>query len=346
MRGLYWDGRWQLREDLPMPEVWAGEALLRVRLAGICGTDLEIARGYVDFQGIPGHEFVGEVVAAPDSDWQGRRVVGEINCVCGRCGPCQRQERSHCHNRTALGIRGRDGAFAEYCLLPLENLHPVPETMADTTAVFVEPLAAALAIVQDNHIRPADRVMVVGDGRLGQLVARVLRLTGCDLTVIGHHQDHLDLLTRLEIATSLEKDASLAECATLVVECTGHAAGFATARRLVRPRGTIVLKSTFSDKSGIDTTDLVVNEITLRGSRCGPFRPALRLLATGLVSVADLVEAVYPLSAGLAAIDHAQRPGVRKVLLAINPPEYHADRPILAQTRHLDDSLQREPPHG
>ncbi|MBF0177776.1 MAG: alcohol dehydrogenase catalytic domain-containing protein [Magnetococcales bacterium] len=319
MRGLFWNGRWQLRHDLPLPEVPPGEALIRIRLAGICGTDLAIARGYLNFQGIPGHEFVGDVVAPQDSAWHGRRVVGEINGVCGTCPPCQRQEQSHCLRRTTLGIRGRQGVFADYCLLPLANLHAVPEAITDTMAVFVEPLAAAQEIVQQCHIRPTDRVMVVGDGRLGQLIARVLRLTGCDLTVVGHHPDKLQPLAKMGMSTCLEASSAMGQgSADWVVECTGRLAGWETARRLVRPRGTIVLKSTLPEKALLDTSAWVVDEITVRGSRCGPFPPALRLLAAGLIPVTDLVEEVHPLSDGVTAMERAGRHGARKVLIRMD----------------------------
>ncbi|NOZ28685.1 MAG: alcohol dehydrogenase catalytic domain-containing protein [Chloroflexi bacterium] len=315
MRALVFDGeRLRYRTDYPRPELPPGEALVRVRMAGICGTDLEITRGYMGFRGVPGHEFVGVVEEAPDAAWVGRRVVGEINAACGECPTCRAGRPTHCPNRTTLGIDRRDGAFAEFLCLPLTNLHPVPDHVPDEAAVFTEPLAAALQILEQVHVRPTDRVAVLGAGRLGQLIARVLRLTGCELVVWGRHEGKLDRLRALGIEA--RGDSVYPEAwADVVVEVTGSPTGFAAARRMVRPRGTLVLKSTYRGSLEADFTGLVVDEITLVGSRCGPFPPALRLLASGLVPVADLVEACYPLEEGEAAFEHAARPGVLKVLV-------------------------------
>ncbi len=315
MRALVFDGqRLHYRTDYPDPQPPTGEALVRVRMAGICGTDLEILRGYMGFQGIPGHEFVGVVEEAPDPDWVGRRVVGEINAACGECPTCRAGRPTHCPHRTTLGIAGRDGAFAEFLCLPLVNLHPVPDAVSDEAAVFTEPLAAALQILEQVHLRPTDRVAVLGAGRLGQLIARVLRLTGCELVVWGRHPGKLARLRELGI--TVRSDAEYpAAWADVVVEVTGHPEGFAAARRMVRPRGTLVLKSTYHGRTEADFTGLVIDEITLVGSRCGPFPPALRLLASGLVPVADLVEARYPIEEGEQAFAHAARSGVLKVIL-------------------------------
>jgi threonine dehydrogenase-like Zn-dependent dehydrogenase len=319
MRALLLKKDLRLVEDYPAPEPPPGEALVRVSMAGICNTDLELVKGYMQFQGIPGHEFVGVVERAPGAkEWEGRRVVGEINAACTTCPTCQAGRPIHCPHRTTLGIGGRDGAFAEYLTLPIRNLHSVPDALPDEAAVFVEPLAAACEILQQVHIRPTDRVVVLGDGKLGLLCAQVLALTGCELTAVGRHQEKLDILARRGIATALESN-SVEAGADLVVEATGRPEGYAAARRLVRPRGTIVLKSTYHGSFDADLTMVVVDEVTLIGSRCGPFGPALRLLAQGLVDVTSLTQARYPLSEGLTAFEHAARPGTLKVLLDIPP---------------------------
>ncbi|MCS7179374.1 MAG: alcohol dehydrogenase catalytic domain-containing protein [Anaerolineae bacterium] len=315
MLALIFDGeRLRLRDDYPRPALPPGETLVRVRLAGICNTDLEIVRGYMGFRGVLGHEFVGVVEEAEDPSLVGQRVVGEINASCGECPTCRAGRPTHCPNRTTLGIWGRDGAFAEYLTLPIRNLHIVPEDVPDEAAVFTEPLAAALEILEGVHLRPTDRVVVLGDGKLGLLVAQVLAMTGCDLMVVGHHREKLDLLARRGIPTALESEAE-GLSANVVVECTGRPDGFAAARRILRPRGTLVLKSTYHGRVETDLTGLVVDEITLVGSRCGPFPPALRLLARGLVDVGALISAVYPLDRGMEAFAQAAQPGVLKVLL-------------------------------
>ena len=320
MRALLLDKGLQIVEDHPAPEAVPEEALIRVRVAGICNTDLELVKGYGAFRGIPGHEFVGVVERAPGAeDWEGRRVVGEINAACTKCPTCLAGRPTHCPNRTTLGIAGRDGAFAEYLTLPVRNLHPVPDSIPDEIAVFTEPLAAACEILEQVHVRPTDRAIVLGDGKLGLLCAQVLALTGCDLTVIGRHEEKLDILARRGIPTRLESDNDSAGNADVVVEATGHPAGFAAACRLVRPRGTIVLKSTYHGSVGADLTTAVVDEITLIGSRCGPFAPALRLLERGSVVVIQLVQARYPLSQATAAFERAAQPATLKVLIDIEP---------------------------
>ncbi len=320
MRALLFDGQLRLRTDYPLPVVPPGEALIRTHLAGICNTDLEITRGYLNFRGVLGHEFVGQVVQAEGApELVGRRVVGEINAFCGECPTCRRGDVTHCPQRTTLGISGRDGAMADCFTLPIHVLHVVPETIPDEWAVFTEPLAAALEITAQLHIRPTQRVVVLGDGKLGLLIAQVLQLTGCDLAVVGRYPHKLAILARRGIHTHLA-DEPPTPGADVVVEATGHREGFALARRLVRPRGTLVLKSTFhEDVAGDVTTDLsalVVDEIRVLGSRCGPFAPALRLLEQRLIDVTALIEQVYPLDAALTAFDHAARPGALKIMLA------------------------------
>lgn len=303
----------QLRTDVPVPEPPSGEALVRVLRAGICNTDLELLRGYYPYTGILGHEFVGVIEQGP-TQLVNRRVVGEINAVCGECRFCLSGQPTHCENRTVLGIVNRNGAFAEYLTLPVENLHLVPDTVSTDAATFTEPVAAALEIQQQVALRADDRVLVVGDGKLGQLVAQTLALTGCDILVVGRHREKLDYLAARGMKTGLA-DAVNDRSFDLSVECTGNPEGFAIARRALRPRGTLVLKSTYAGQLTFDASSLVVDEITLIGSRCGPFPQALELLATGRVDVKPLIHARYPLEAGLSAFNRAQERGVLKVLL-------------------------------
>lgn len=313
-----------VRHDYPkagQPRLPEGEALVRVRKAGICNTDLELIQGYAGHRGVLGHEFVGVVEACPaDSRWVGKRVVGEINVACGTCATCRAGRRSHCPSRTALGIRGRDGAFADYLTLPAENLHAVPDSVSDDAAVFVEPLAAALAITDQLHVRPTARVMVLGDGKLGQLIAQVLALTGCALTAVGHHEGKLALLGERGIDTLLVARSSQPPDlqVDIVVEATGTATGFATAQRLVRPRGQLVLKSTYHGLAEVDLTQVVVEETSVTGSRCGPFPPALRMLAQGMVDVESLIEARYSLDQAPLALEKAAAKGALKILLEIS----------------------------
>lgn len=347
MRALVLEnGRLSLCADASQPEPAADDALIRVSLAGVCSTDLELVKGYAGgFHGVLGHEFVGEVVDAASgsgqypvssgqwsdsshlvsngttgvAEWIGRRVVGTINLGCRRCAVCLGEGPEHCPNRTTLGIHNKDGVFADYVTLPVANLLAVPATVADEEAVFTEPLAAALRIREQIAVRPTTRTAVVGPGRLGLLVAQVLALAGTEVIVLGRRAESLALPRQLGLAVALVGDAASPDAADnaydLVVEATGNDAGFAHSLRLVRPRGTLVLKSTFAGRTNIDLTKLVVGEITVVGSRCGPFAPALRLLEQGAVQVRPLIEAEYPLSEGLAAFAHAARPGARKVLL-------------------------------
>jgi threonine dehydrogenase-like Zn-dependent dehydrogenase len=316
VRALCYEDGLRLRQDYPDPRPAPGEALVRVIRAGICNTDLEIVRGYMDFHGVLGHEFVG-VVEEVAGRLRGERVVGEINAYCGECPTCRRGDTTHCPHRSTLGIGGRDGAFADYLVLPVRNLHPIPAEISDDQAIFVEPLAAALEILEQVHVAPGDRVIVLGDGKLGLLVAQVLALTGCELLVMGRHEEKLAILQRRGIATQLAAELPQ-ERADIVVDCTGNPAGFATARTLVRPRGTLVLKSTFHGDATINLSSLVIDELTLVGSRCGPFAPAIQLLARGMIDVDSLLYATYPLDEGLRAFAHALEPGVLKVELAVS----------------------------
>ncbi|MDF0556955.1 alcohol dehydrogenase catalytic domain-containing protein [Kamptonema sp. UHCC 0994] len=316
MKGLWLENKQlQLRTNLPIPEAPPGEALVRVLRAGICNTDLELLRGYYPYRGILGHEFVGIVEQGP-ADLVNKRVVGEINAACGQCRFCLSEQPTHCENRTVLGIVNRNGAFAEYLTLPVANLHPLPDSVSTDAATFTEPVAAALEIQQQVPISPEDKVLVVGDGKLGQLVAQTIVLTGCELLAIGRHRDKLANLEERGIKTGFA-DAVKDRYFDISIECTGNPEGFAIARRALRPRGTLVLKSTYAGALTFDASALVVDEITLIGSRCGPFKPALQLLAQNQVDVKHLIHSRYPLDEGLRAFEKAQSPGVLKVLLEI-----------------------------
>ena len=301
------------RADLPKPTK-ANEALIRVRLAGICGTDLEMVRGYYPFSGVPGHEFVGEVIEAEDKSWIGQRVAGEINVSCGICEQCQSGRKSHCENRTVLGIVNRDGIFAEYVTLPTRNLHRVPDSVSDEKAVFTELLAAALEIPQEVHIRPTDRILLIGAGRFGQLIAQVLQLTGADLHVVARHPLQQNLLKERGIKL-IAGESVQPQRWDVVVDATGSVSGFGLARQAIRPRGTLVMKSTYKGDMQVNFSSIVVDEINIVGSRCGPFAPALRLLEKGLINPLGMITAEYPLEDGLKAFEKAAERGALKVLL-------------------------------
>ncbi len=315
MDALVFDGSLRFARDYPAPALVPGEALIRPHLAGICNTDIEITRGYMGFRGVLGHEFVGTVVACAEAGWLGRRVVGEINAACLACATCRRGDYTHCPRRTTLGIDRRDGAMAALVSLPVACLHAVPAGVSDEQAVFVEPLAAALAILEQAHLRPTDQVAVVGDGKLGAMIVQALRLTGCELTLVGRHPERWPLYAAMGIRCAAADEVA-GERFDVVVDCTGQPAGLATARGLVRPRGRLVLKSTFNAPSGLDLTALVVDEVQLIGSRCGPFAPALRLLDRGLIATEQLISARYPLVQALDAFAAAR--GALKVLLQIS----------------------------
>ncbi len=314
MKGLWLENQQlEFRDRLPLPKVGLNEALVKVLRAGICNTDLELLRGYYPYQGILGHEFVGIVEQGPEN-LINRRVVGEINATCGHCRFCLNGRPTHCENRTVLGIVNRNGAFAEYLTLPVKNLHPVPDSVSTDAATFTEPIAAALEIQEQITVTPQTKVLVVGDGKLGQLVAQTLALTGCDLLVIGRHAEKLANLQAQHITTGFV-EAVTERTFDIAVECTGNPEGFAIARRALRPRGILVLKSTYAANLSLDISSIVVDEITLIGSRCGPFDKALQLLADKKIKVENLIEAKYPLREGLAAFKQAQQRGVLKVLL-------------------------------
>ena len=313
MHALHFDGSQLRLIDAPVPRATPGTAIVRVMLAGICNTDLELVKGYMGFTGTLGHEFVGRVDDGP-APWRGQRVVGEINFACGACEWCARGLGRHCPRRTVMGIQGADGALAEYVRVPLANLHRVPDGVADDAAVFAEPLAAACEIVEQVRVEPGQACVVLGDGKLGLLAAQVLAHAGARVLAVGKHPDKLAHLARRGIATTL-LDAWERSAVDLVVEATGTAAGFELALAATRPRGTLVLKSTVAHGVPLNLAPLVIHEITVVGSRCGPFGPALAALAAGTVDVCGLISARRPLSAVADALALAAQPGVLKVLV-------------------------------
>ena len=283
MRGIYYNGTDAVyRTDLPMPVPTEKESLVKIHIAAVCNTDKEVRKGYrPDFKGVMGHEFIGEVVESPDASLIGKRVAGELNAACGKCVYCKTGRPTHCSNRRVLGMHDKDGAFAEYMTIDTELLHVVPDSLTDEVAIFTEPLAAALEILTQVQINPAKNAAVLGDGRLALLVAQVLSLTGIDLTVIGKHEEKLELFKSFA-KTALQGEAEGYE---YVAECTGSPSGFETALELVRKKGTIILKSTYSEKLTVDMSVIPVNEITVVGSRCGPFPPAIKLLDEGKIKL-------------------------------------------------------------
>lgn len=322
MRALWLENNKIDLRDIQQPRK-QNEALIKIRKAGICSTDLELVKGYYPYTGVLGHEFVGEVASltpSPSSEGSGEslrvgdRVVGDINAVCGACEQCLNGRPTHCENRTVLGIVNRDGVFAEFTQLPTANLHKVPASAPDEMAVFTEPLAAALEIQEQINIKPTDRVLLIGAGRLGQLIAQTLALTGCDLRVVARHKRQQELLSARGIRIIDEGDVQRWRW-DVVVEATGSPSGFALARQAIRPRGTLVLKSTYKGEMNVDFSSIVVDEVNIIGSRCGPFEPALRLMEAKQVNPTALIDDEFSLSDGVKAFERAAQSGVLKVLL-------------------------------
>jgi alcohol dehydrogenase len=316
MKAIVFDTKLKYFEDYPTPEPEVNEALIKVQIAGICNTDLEIIRGYMGFMGVLGHEFVGlvEKVNGPEQHLIGKRVVGEINCYCGSCDYCQKGLKTHCPKRTTLGIVNKDGAFAEHLTLPVSNLWTVPSELPDEVVVFTEPLAAAYEILEQIHLQHSNRVLVLGDGKLGLLCAFVLNLAGLEVTLCGNHRDKLRIASGQGILTILRADFAPDKTYDVVIEATGAAAGFETALQCVRPRGQIVLKSTIAAGKEMNLTPLVIDEVTLVGSRCGPFGPALRDMTKGLFPLHKMITAAYCPEQFKEAFTKANEQGNLKVL--------------------------------
>ena len=315
MRAIVLDDQVSLATGRPTPTPAAGEVLVRVLRAGVCETDLQLIKGYMGFRGVLGHEFVGIAESGPMA---GRRVVGEINCACWVCDTCRMGLPTHCPNRTVLGILNHDGAFADLIAVPQRNLHAVPDTLSDDVAVFTEPVAAAFQIPVQLTIGKKDRIAILGDGRLGNLCAQVLARLSDHVLVIGKHREKLALLSSMGIATAMLSDSIDARSFDIVVDCTGSESGLPTALRLVRPRGTIVLKTTVAGEQKLAWAPFVIDEVTLIGSRCGPFDKALEALEQGHVQVQPLISDRFDLSRGVDALDRAQTKGILKVLLDVS----------------------------
>ena len=314
MKAMCFDGK-NIRYEENYPDPKPGEVLVRINLAGICGTDLEILDGYMTYNGILGHEFVGTVEKAENPSLIGKRVVGEINAGCGLCESCEKGMDRHCPNRTVLGILKRDGAFAEFLSLPEKNLHVIPDSITDEQAVFVEPLAAAFEIKEQVSLQPQWKVAVVGDGRLAQLIIRVLKLTCPNITCFGRHKSKFESLINIGVKIKIGIEKFDEQSFDLIVEATGSNSGFADTMKLIKPRGIVILKSTIASRENLDLTPVVVNEITLIGSRCGLFKPAIDALATGMVSVDSMIDSTFPLEKFSEAIEHTKKPETLKVFL-------------------------------
>ncbi len=316
MKALVYKDQRLFVEKQEIPEPGLNEALIQIEYAGICQTDVEITKGYMAFNGILGHEFVGEVIESSHRHWVGKRVAGEINIGCGTCALCLQGDSRHCAERSVLGIQDKDGCFAEYLNLPVQNLVEIPETIKGEDAVFTEPLAAACEILEQIHIQPADSVAIVGDGRLAQLISRVLCLLGCRIVMFGKHSEKLQLTSPIEIETCLI-DEPIDDQFDIVVEASGSPSGIELAMRLIRPRGTLVLKSTYQELTPLPMAFIVVNEINLVGSRCGRFEPAIRLLKNKMIRVDDLISGIYPIEQYQDAFQCAGQKETLKVVFSI-----------------------------
>jgi len=314
MLALRYKSSLELEKNFSKPSIKNNEALIKVKKAGICKTDIELVKGYMGFEGTLGHEFVGVVEACEDDKWIGRRVVGEINSGCGQCENCQNGLARHCVTRSVLGILNRDGCMAEYCSLPLTNLCHLPDSISDDEAVFTEPLSAACEILEQTEVLSDDRCVVLGDGKLGILIAWVLSTKSDHVKLIGRHEKKLELAKWNNLQTMHESEIEN-EKADIVVDATGSVNGLNRAMALCRPRGRIVLKSTFAQNPEIDLSPMVINEITMIGSRCGQFKDGLALIEKRRPPLIRLIEKTYHLEDGLQAFGHAQKRGVLKILL-------------------------------
>ncbi len=313
MKALFFDGSLKIIE-LPDPVPAPGEALIHVRYSSICNTDLEIIKGYMGFHGVPGHEFTGEVVNT-ESTFFGKKVVGEINCPCGMCYLCMTGRRTHCSNRTVIGIAGHQGVFAEYIALPEENLNEIPAGLEETKAVFTEPLAAALEIFEQVRIEPSEPVLIFGAGKLGLLIAQVFHLHDHNYKLVGRNPGKVGLATRLGLNAMVSGDLDPDEKAEVCIDCTGNPQGILLAMDHLYPRGKLILKTTVAEPVKFDLNQVVINEFSITGSRCGPFKPALDLLFSGKIKTDPMVSKVFQFDDIIEAFDYAVRPDVMKVLV-------------------------------
>ncbi len=319
MKAVIFDETLKYVEDYEQPTPKKGEALIKVTYGGVCNTDKEITKGYMGYKGILGHEFTGVVEEINDEDktFLGKRVVGEINLGCKNCEWCAKDLERHCPNRSTLGILTKDGCFAEYVTLPLSNLIEIPENVPDEQAVFVEPLAAGLEILEQMHIQPCQKVMVLGDGKLGLLTALALNACGLDVLIVGKHQNKLDIAKNQGVKTQLLSEFEQAPKFDVVVEATGSITGFETSVSCVKPRGTLVLKSTIAASKELNLAPIVINEITILGSRCGRFEPAMRLIASGKIDFSQMISKIYPIEQAVEAFDANNAKDTIKILLKI-----------------------------
>lgn len=320
MKALIFNDKLELKTDYPQATLKENEALIKVTMAGICNTDYEITKGYMGYNGILGHEFVGEVIEINGNDKSllNKRVVGEINLGCNDCTWCAQNLARHCPNRSTLGILNKDGCFCEYLTMPLQNLLEVPENVSDEEAVFVEPLAAACEIIEQKHIRPDEKVVILGDGKLGLLIALTLNAMGLDVLLVGKHQNKLDIAKAQKVKTVLLNDIKIEPVYDVVVEATGSISGFETSVALTKPRGTLVLKSTIATGKELNLAPIVINEITVLGSRCGQFAPALRLLEQEKINVKPLISKIYNFDDAIEAFEANKQKDTIKVLMRIN----------------------------
>jgi threonine dehydrogenase-like Zn-dependent dehydrogenase len=315
MNAVVFNGTNLKSEAIDTPEPVAGESIIRVKKAGICNTDIEITKGYMDgFRGVPGHEFFGTIHESCLQIDKNKRVTAEINCGCGNCALCKGGDERHCRNRTVIGISGRNGAFAEYISVPDRNVIVIPDEINDTNGIFIEPLAAALEILEQITITPDHTVALIGDGKLGQLIAHVIKSTGCDLTVFGKHHDKMEYLKALGIRTHIVTDTN-SFLYDIVIEASGSPDGFHSALSIVKPRGTLVLKSTYAGGISFNPAPIVINEINVLGSRCGRFEPAIRFLVDKKPDFSYLIEKEYSFDNALEAFGQACRKGAKKVVI-------------------------------
>lgn len=317
MKAVVFDNGLKLDNNYPMPVPQKDEALIKVNTIGICNTDYEITLGYMGYKGILGHEFTGVVEKAENKDLIGKRVVGEINCGCGQCDWCSQGLERHCFNRSTLGIWQREGCFAEYVCLPEKNLLVIPDNVTDEEAVFVEPLAAALEILEQVHIPPYKRVIVLGDGKLGLIIALALNAAGLDITLVGKHEEKLNIAKAQCVKTELLNNLKIEKAYDFVVEATGSITGFETSLALTKPRGTLILKSTIAASKEFNLAPIVIDEITVLGSRCGQFAPALRMLEQKRIDVKPLISDIYAIDDSIAAFEKNKEKSSVKVLVKV-----------------------------
>lgn len=318
MKAVVFNDGLKLENNYPMPTPKSGEALIKVNTIGICNTDYEITKGYMGYKGILGHEFTGIVEKSENKELIGKRVVGEINCGCSNCDWCKQGLERHCFNRSTLGIWQREGCFAEYVSLPENNLLVIPDNVSNEEAVFVEPLAAALEILEQIHIPPYKKVVILGDGKLGLIIALALNASGLDVLLVGKHEEKLAIAKEQGVKTKLLNELKIEKAYDYVVEATGSISGFETSLSLTKPRGTLILKSTIAASKEINLAPIVVDEITIVGSRCGQFAPALRMLEQKKIDVKPLISEIYPINKSIEAFEKNKEKATIKVLVKVD----------------------------